>query len=104
MDWRTIAIYTLFFVGLYYLLILMPRRSQDRKHKQMLSDLKIGSRIVTIGGLYGKVAGIQPDTFLLEIADGVVIEVAGRSISYRLLDEDENVEPIESKATQDEKA
>ena len=88
MNWQQMGIYVLFFIGLYYVLILWPRRSQDKRHRQMLDDLSIGIRVITIGGIYGRIAAIKGDSFMLEVSDGVLIEVSDRAISHRVTEEE----------------
>jgi preprotein translocase subunit YajC len=50
----------LLFVGvLYYVLLVMPRRKQDKARQTMLDELKKGDRVQTIGGILGTV--VQAD-------------------------------------------
>lgn len=61
-----IAIYLLFFVGIMYLLVFMPQKRRDKKAKEMLSALQVGYKIVTIGGISGKVLNIKDDEVTVE--------------------------------------
>ena len=56
----------LMFVVFYFLLI-RPQRKKDKKVKDMLSALKPGDRICTIGGIYGTIINIKDDTVELSI-------------------------------------
>ena len=56
----------LMFVVFYFLLI-RPQRKKDKKVKDMLSALKVGDRICTIGGIYGSITGIKDDTVELAV-------------------------------------
>ena len=56
----------LMFVVFYFLLI-RPQRKKDKKVKDMLSALKPGDRICTIGGIYGTITSIKDDTVELSI-------------------------------------
>ncbi|NTU52055.1 MAG: preprotein translocase subunit YajC, partial [Candidatus Aminicenantes bacterium] len=38
---------------IFYLLIIMPQRKKQKKHMEMVENLKPGSRIITTGGIYG---------------------------------------------------
>jgi len=42
-------------VGLFYLLLILPQQRRFKEHSDMLSDLKKGDRVVTGGGLVGKI-------------------------------------------------
>jgi preprotein translocase subunit YajC len=76
-------------MGLYYVLILLPRRMQDKKHRQMLENLTAGSRVVTIGGLLGTIHAIKPRTFLLEVYPEIYIEISKQAVAHPVVEEDE---------------
>ena len=61
-----IAIYLLFFVGIMYLLVFLPQKRRDKKAKEMISSLSVGIKIVTIGGISGKVINIKDDEVTVE--------------------------------------
>ncbi len=49
-------------VVVFYFILIRPQRKKDKAVKDMLSALKPGDRICTIGGVYGTVTGIKDDT------------------------------------------
>ena len=64
-----------------YLLLIRPQRQQQRRHAEMLDNLKVGDEIITAGGIYGDVTEVQADRVSVEIAEDVEIEVAKRAIA-----------------------
>ena len=52
-------------VAIFYFLLIRPQRKKDKQVKDMLSALKVGDRICTIGGLYGTIAALKDDTVTL---------------------------------------
>ena len=69
------------FVLLYFLMI-RPQQKREKKVKSMLAELKMGDRVVTIGGVYGRVCAIKDDIITLEVgADKVKIPFMRRAIS-----------------------
>ena len=54
---------------IFYVLLIMPAQRRQKKTQQMLSTLKNGDKVVTNGGIYGTIVGIEADTVLLRIAD-----------------------------------
>ena len=87
MNGGAVIFLLLMFVFLYVLLI-RPQRQQQRRHAQMLDQLKVGDEVITAGGIYGDVTGIEPDRVALEIAEDVEIEVAKRAIASIVPPED----------------
>ena len=65
---------------IFYFLLIKPQQSQQKKIKEMLSQLKKGDRVLTSGGLYGTVVGIneKDNIVVLRISDDVKVEI-GRS-------------------------
>jgi len=72
--------FVLIFVVFYFLLIL-PARKRQKKHAEMLDQLKAGDRIVTSGGIFATVVGVDEQKIQLRIADGVKIDVAKSAIA-----------------------
>ncbi|HET7711581.1 MAG TPA: preprotein translocase subunit YajC [Thermoanaerobaculia bacterium] len=69
-------------IGLvFYFLVIAPANKQRRKTEQMLSSLKKGDRVVTSGGIYGTVQGVEADVIYLKIADNVRIKLARTAVS-----------------------
>ena len=52
-------------VAIFYFLLIRPQRKKDKQVKDMLSALKVGDRICTIGGLYGTIAALKDDSVTL---------------------------------------
>ena len=60
---------------IFYLLIVMPQKNRQKKHQNMVEQLKPGDQIITSGGIYGTVMGVQPDRIELKIAANVKIDI-----------------------------
>jgi preprotein translocase subunit YajC len=54
--------------GIMYLMVIMPQQKQRKKMQEMLSALKTGDKVVTNGGIYGTVSGIDGDSLILKIS------------------------------------
>ena len=71
----------LIFVVFYFLLI-RPQQKKMKLHREMISALKRGDRVLTSGGIIGTVVKEEGDTELLvEIAKDVRVRVARHMIS-----------------------
>ncbi|GAB3958643.1 hypothetical protein GCM10027614_76550 [Micromonospora vulcania] len=57
--------------GVMYFMMIRPQQKRRREAESMQSALGPGDEVVTIGGLYGTVTGVEDDTVLLEVAPGV---------------------------------
>ncbi len=69
-------------IGLiFYFLVIAPANKQRRKTQEMLSSLKKGDQVLTSGGIYGTIQGVDPDVVYLKIAENVKIKVARSAVS-----------------------
>ena len=69
-------------IGLvFYFLVIAPANKQRKKQQEMLSMLKKGDRVLTTGGIYGTIQGVEPDAVYLKIAENTKVKVARSAIS-----------------------
>ena len=69
-------------IGLvFYFIVIAPANKQRRKTQEMLSSVKKGDRVMTSGGIYGTVQGVEAEVVYLKIAENVKIKVARTAIS-----------------------
>ena len=59
----------------FYFLVIMPQKKQQRKHAEMIKNIKKNDEIVTIGGIHGTVVNIKEKTFVIRIDDNAKIEI-----------------------------
>lgn len=77
----------LLFAGFWFL-IISPQRKKQKEHERMVTELKTGAEVVTAGGIYGTIANVKDDRFVVKVADGVKIEVTKNSIGTCLNKDD----------------
>lgn len=80
-------IYIIALMALLYFLMIRPQKKHQDKHKQMLNNLKINDRILTVGGITGYVRELTDDYIYVEIADGLVVEFNRQYVATVLQDE-----------------
>lgn len=54
-----------------YLMIIRPQQKRQKEHKNMLSELKKGDRVVTSGGMFGDIFAFNDkrDSVVLKVGD-----------------------------------
>ncbi len=82
--------FVLIFVVFYFLLI-RPQQKRAKDHKNLVNNLNRGDKVVTSGGIKGKVtkAAEGSDTITVEIAAGTEVEVV-RAMVAEVRDKDGN--------------
>jgi preprotein translocase subunit YajC len=66
---------------IFYLLIIMPSRKKQKKHQEMVEQLKPGDKIITTGGIHGSVMGVHSDKIEVKIAANVKVDVTKNAIA-----------------------
>jgi len=108
MGGATIIIWILVFFGIFYFLAIRPQRRQKQQHAQMVSMLKKGDEVVTIGGMFGTISAIGDDWVELEVAKRTRVRYLKRAISsitsideYDEEEEDEYIEAADEDVTEE---
>jgi preprotein translocase subunit YajC len=67
--------------GILYFFMIRPQQKKAKDQKKFTEDIKKGDYVVTIGGVHGRVAELEGDTFILEAERGVRIKFSKSAIS-----------------------
>lgn len=71
----------LILIPIFYVLMILPAQRRQKKVNQMLAALKNGDKVITNGGIYGTVVGLENDAVQLRIADQVKIKISRNAIA-----------------------
>jgi preprotein translocase subunit YajC len=66
---------------IFYFMIIRPQQKRAKDRQKMLDAVKKGDKIITSGGMYGTVAGLDEKTVLVQIADNVKVKIDRGSIA-----------------------
>ena len=72
--------------GIFYFMMIRPQQRKEKERQKTIAELRAGQRVLFAQGLIGTIAEARPYTFLIEIANGVRIEVARGAVSRVLKD------------------
>jgi preprotein translocase subunit YajC len=74
----------LYIVGLFailYFLMIRPQQQRQKKHQELIGNIKPNQKVVTIGGIYGTIVEIKDKSIILEVAENVRMEFLKTAIS-----------------------
>ncbi len=78
----------LIFIGaiiiVFYFFMLRPQQKKQKDQKSFRENLKVGDKIVTIGGVHGKIVELDGDLLIIDIDRGVKVTFEKTSISDEL--------------------
>ena len=75
---------------LMWFMLIRPQQQQAKKRREMLSDLKRGDLVVTVGGIQGRIEQIDDKKLKLKVTDQVVLDMIKESIGYVVEPDGEN--------------
>lgn len=88
MDWTPFLILGGFFAFMY-MFIIRPQRQRQKQMQELMDSLAVGNKVITVGGLHGKVTSLDEKTVTLQVADGTVVVFDRESVGRRV-EEDGN--------------
>ena len=81
----TMLIMLVVMVGIFYFLLIRPENKRKKEAEEMRSNIKVGDKINTIGGVVGTVVSVKENTFVIETsADQVRVEFEKWALSTNL--------------------
>ena len=85
--------------GVFYILIIRPQQKKVKQHREMITNLKRGDKIITSGGIICKVSKVNDNKELnVEINDEVEIKIApGMVADLYTAGDSPKIKPTETK-------
>jgi preprotein translocase subunit YajC len=71
-------------IVIFYFFMIRPQRKRQKEEKLFRENLQKGQKIITIGGLHGKICDVKDTTIIVEIANDVRVEVEKASIAINV--------------------
>jgi len=75
----------LIFIGLmiavFYFFIILPQVRKTKAQRKFMDELKKGDKVVTTGGLHGKVDSLDKTTIMLDAGGGIRLKVERSAIN-----------------------
>ena len=68
-------------LAVLYFFMIRPQQKKAKDQKAFVSSLKKGDSVVTIGGLHGKIASVEPTTVTLEVDRGIKMTFEKSAVS-----------------------
>jgi len=67
-------------VVVFYFFMIRPQQKRQKEIRKFREGVQQGDRVVTAGGIYGKVRSVKETTFVIEISNGVNITIDKGSV------------------------
>lgn len=67
-------------IVVFYFFMIRPQSKKQKEIKRQREAMKTGDKVVTAGGIHGKINKIDDDTIVIEVSNGVSIKVDKNSV------------------------
>ena len=84
---------------IFYFFIIRPQNKKQKETEKMLSALKKGDKVVTVGGIHGVISSTKEKTVIVKVDDNAKIEFSRNAIATVVVEKAEK----DSKAAKDDK-
>ena len=67
--------------GVFYLLLIRPQQKKQRELQSTIAQLKAGDKVITTGGIVGKITEVRDTSFLIRSAEKTILEIARTAVA-----------------------
>ena len=67
-------------VAVFYFFMIRPQMKKRKELQKFRNEMKKGDKILTIGGIHGKVNAIKEDVIIIEVENGVLLKIDKNAI------------------------
>ena len=68
-------------IAIFYFLILRPQRRKQQETQKMLSALRKGDRVITIGGIHGVIQSVKESSVIVKVDENTKLEFTRSAIA-----------------------
>lgn len=68
-------------IVVFYFFMIRPQLKKAKDQKKFRENIKVGDKVVTIGGIHAKIAEIQDTTFMITVEGGVKLKIEKNAVS-----------------------
>lgn len=73
-------------IAIFYLFMIRPQSKKQKELKKQRENMKNGDKVVTAGGIHGRIKEVQDAVILIEVTNGVTLKVDKGSV-YPIVEE-----------------
>ena len=74
-------IFLLLIIVIFYMFFIRPQMKRSKEQKKFRENIKKGDKIITIGGLHGKIVEVQETTFTIEVAENTRLRIEKTAVA-----------------------
>jgi preprotein translocase subunit YajC len=80
-------VFLLITFGLMWFILIRPQQQRVRRQQDLVRSLEVGDEVVTAGGIFGRVVGLDAEVARIEVAPGVEMRILRVAVNARVGEE-----------------
>ncbi len=76
--WLVVFLVAIF--AMFYFMTIRPQRRRQKRHRELVSGLSRGDKVMTAGGIYGVIESLDEESVVLKVESGASLRVARTSV------------------------
>ena len=72
------------FVAIFYFLLIRPQRQQQKRHQEMVRELRRGDEVSTVGGIVGRIVHVKDDRLTIKTADDTRLVIERDKVARKI--------------------
>ena len=81
-DYTTLILLGVMVVAFYFLMI-RPQQKRSKQQKELMENLKKGDKVITAGGIFGVIDGVDEETLIIKLESGATMRVLKNSVMVK---------------------
>lgn len=81
MEQITSFIPIILIIVVFYFFMIRPQLKKAKEQKKFRENIKVGDKVVTIGGIHAKISEVQDTTFIITVEGGVKLKIEKNAVS-----------------------
>ena len=77
-------------IAIFYLFFIRPQQKKQKEQKKFVEAVKKGDKVITMGGIHGKIVSIDGNEVTLDVDRGTKIKFDKNSISFEMSSQENN--------------
>ncbi len=82
-DTLTLVGFMVLMFAMFFFLIIRPQQKRQKTQAQMLSELKRGDRVITIGGIYGTIEALDEKSLVIKTESGALLRLVRGGVAMK---------------------
>ena len=67
-------------IGVFYVLLIRPQQKRQKQLQETIATLKTGDRVITNGGIIGKIKEVKETSFIIQSAEKSFLEIGKSAV------------------------